>query len=391
MKKNILAFIAFSASITGASQFNIILDPTQNHYDIIEGFSDSISYSEWSSKSINNCKEKDFDNNRTLDHYYGESFLQEQICDDNQERTATTIRTYKDGRTEILRTNTEKQILDVEQSNSAIGIHTENSCLNILNNGFSKGNEDYYIQTNSEAFVVRCDMTTDGGGWTLFQSGTINQNTTDNELNSYSIRTTNSGEEPLTYQNEEKLYLLKYEDRTTINFKEFKVLHEGETGIYRNHVIMDSPVNAGMSGPTLSNIGIASYKVSNTNNPAGNHFYNLDNCVYLDSGAGHISCNSNGVTKWETQNPWYQEHKVAYFGSSQVNDDHDYTYGVHTCMRFLYEDGTFHESCKEDKISADLFTTGCLGDTYWKNHISSSTCNYRNNLASYYKWNEWVR
>ncbi len=58
----------------------------------------------------------------------------------------------------------------------------ESSCLQILNDGYSTGDGDYWIQPGSTAIQVTCDMSTDGGGYTYYpvSGGTSTSRYTDN-------------------------------------------------------------------------------------------------------------------------------------------------------------------------------------------------------------------
>lgn len=386
MKKGLI-YLSISAcfGVSFANTYNVLVNKEQAKY-FIDDFQDEVTYSEWVDIGVHSCVPVE----DSADYYYDVDFSQTSNCLESEERIATTTRTYNDGTKEVIKTETERKDTPTTKIETVKGTHTENSCNNILNNGYSSGTKEYYINTTGTPFKVYCDMTTDGGGWMLVQGGTINQNTTNKEMSDYYARGGDPDLPQLDYINDQKIYLLNYAERNTVNFREFKVLHQGESGTYKNHVTMAEDMNTSMTGSILESKTITSYKVSNTNNGHSN-FYNLSGCSYTSAYTGHIDCNgAGGVKVTETQNPWYQRGKVNYF-NSESSSQFNGTYGIHTCLRFVKSDGTAYGDCSERTISNDLFRSGCLGNLHWKNHVTASTCGFRQNTASYYKWQEWVR
>lgn len=282
MKKGLLTVALLGCLTAGANTYNVIIDKTNNNYVVGISYTETVEYSEWTDMNTHSC----VDNVDANDYYYGVSFSQTSDCKEDQERT----KTYSDGRDDVVEYTTETQTIDVVKNTTDTGTHLEDSCKNILNNGFSSVNKVYTIETTDAPFEVVCDMTTDGAGWTLLQSGTINQNTTDADMIAYNIRYTGEGHEPLDYIDKEKPYLLRYEDRHTVSFNEFKVLHEGETGTYKNHLVSSNTLNTSMSATTLSSKSISSYKVSHSYLNGHSNFYNLNNCSFSSGYKGHISC-----------------------------------------------------------------------------------------------------
>jgi hypothetical protein len=92
----------------------------------------------------------------------GLSFEQTRQCDQQQNTTytqkysSTTLNTFNANKT-----------ITVAGTQTVTGTKTLTSCLDILNEGLSIGSGQYTIKINGSSKTVVCNMTTDGGGWTV--------------------------------------------------------------------------------------------------------------------------------------------------------------------------------------------------------------------------------
>jgi hypothetical protein len=159
MKKTILSMLILSSVSTFANNsFKVIISSEANDYEV-GGFTIETIYSEWAEKTktcVADITESDL--------YFNDTAEQTESCDLTEERTVTTKRVYYSGSEEIISVEQETRDLNTVTKQNITGTHTENSCNDILNNNYSKGDGVYRITSGIDVY---CDQTTNGGGWTL--------------------------------------------------------------------------------------------------------------------------------------------------------------------------------------------------------------------------------
>ena len=160
MKTKIINIAIFCSFFAYTQQFNVIIN--KHEYEVAEEIK-RIVYTEWvQNGNVYDCF---FDKN-IEDVYYNESFLQTETCSQDYSREKST---YKGD--ELISSETDYKTEYLTNSETAIGTLLLNNCSQILNLGHSNGDGIYFVSTPKGNIDVLCDMTIDGGGWTLVSYG----------------------------------------------------------------------------------------------------------------------------------------------------------------------------------------------------------------------------
>lgn len=170
MKKIILWGITFFSLSTIGSNYVMKIDQDVNNYDIVLSYNEVLDDSGWI--NVGTTKNCQFDI-ELEDVYYNHSFSQIETCEQDQQKTIESTKTYTDGTVDV-DTKIYNQTISVSTTNDVVGSLLLSSCKEILDNGHSIGTTTYRIDSTT-AFDTTCDMDTDGGGWTLIS--VVNQTT----------------------------------------------------------------------------------------------------------------------------------------------------------------------------------------------------------------------
>lgn len=163
MKKNILLISLLITISSTANEYKVFVSPNQTDFKIVKGYTDEISYSNWTTEN-ESCH---FDLLES-EIYFGKSGIQNEICNQNQSRIKTVTRVYSDGSEQILSETKENRSDTITKStNSITGTHIEPTCKDakLFDNTLEDGS--YTVNYKGTNSIVYCNMTIDGGGWTL--------------------------------------------------------------------------------------------------------------------------------------------------------------------------------------------------------------------------------
>lgn len=178
MKKNYLAVFILGFMTVSASDYNVLIK--KHEYEVIESYERVIETGEWENISSEECT-FDF---LASDYYYDQSFLQNEICTQEQSQEVIYKNVYADGSSEIVKTEINYQTIESKNvTNQAYGTHISEDCNAALNFDNTLLSGLYMISPTGNNISATCDMITDGGGWTLVSIVTASSNVV--ETNSY--------------------------------------------------------------------------------------------------------------------------------------------------------------------------------------------------------------
>ncbi len=167
MKKTLLSIVVASTLFSVANDnFVLVIDEKDSNYEINNGSYRTVE-SAWADSGAHfNCEY----NTEVDDVYSGKSYTSDGTCKQEQTRTVTIYFTPPFSEEHVHNVSTETKTIDKSvNGESLIGVHTESSCKNALSfdSSFRNQNDIYKISSNGQEVNVYCDMTADGGGWTL--------------------------------------------------------------------------------------------------------------------------------------------------------------------------------------------------------------------------------